>query len=131
MPSEEPARRRRIARYVALGGICAFAAVQFHGADPRPWRAAAGWAAATAVVLGPVAWVARDRVPEERRETLAYVAAGAAILVASVWLGVALAFLPGLFPYGPGFLAGVALGALAVFLAEHTVLPDRYRSRRR
>ncbi|MDZ5811957.1 hypothetical protein U4E84_11450 [Halorubrum sp. AD140] len=127
MPSETPAPRQRIVRYVALCGVCAFAATQFYGADPHPWGVATAWAVVTAVVLGPLAWATRDRLPRERIETLTHVAFGALVLVASVWLGVALAFAPRLFPYGPGFFAGVALGTLIVFLAERTVVPERLR----
>ncbi|ACM56241.1 hypothetical protein [Halorubrum lacusprofundi] len=139
MPSEPPpdpdpspaddtqSRRQRVGQYVALGAVCAYAAVQFYGADPRPWGLAAGWAAATAVILGPAAWVARDRLPPDRLETLTYVAFGAAILAIPVGLGAALAFEVPFFPYGPGFLVGVALGTLVVFLAERTVVPERLR----
>lgn len=127
VPAEALSRRQRVARYAALGALCLFAAVQFLGAEPRPWTATAGWAAATALVFGPIAWAARDRVPEDRRETLTYVAAGGAILLASVWFGVSLAFAPRLFPYGPGFLAGVAVGTLIVVVAERTVVPARLR----
>ena len=127
MPSETVDRRRLIGQYLPIGVVCAFAAVQFYAAEPRPWGLAAGWATATAVVVGPVAWLARDRLPPDRYETLAYVAAGAAILVASVWLGASLAFAPSLFPYGPGFVTGVAFGTLLALFAERTVVPDRYR----
>ena len=127
MSSGTPSRRHRLGSYVVLGWLCVFGLVQFAAADPRPWGVAAGWATATALVFGPAAWLARDRIPPERRETLGYVAAGAGVLVASVWLGVALAFAPELFPYGPGFLAGVALGTLLVLLAERTVVPERLR----
>ena len=129
MPSETISTRLRVARYVVIAGVCLFAAGQFYAAEPRPWGVAAAWAVGTALAFGPIAWLARDRVPEDRRETLTYVAGGAVILVASVWLGVALAFAPALFPYGPGVWAGVALGALVVVIAERTVLPERYRSR--
>ena len=127
MSSETPSRRQRLGSYVVVGAFCVFAVVQFAAADPRPWGVAAGWAAATAVVLGPIAWLARDRVPPDRRETLRYVAGGGAILLASLLLGVSLAFEPALFPYGPGFLVGVVLGWILVLLAERTVVPERLR----
>jgi apolipoprotein N-acyltransferase len=125
VPSDTPARRQRFGQYLAVSLVCAFGAAQFYGADPRPWGSAAAWAVITALLVGPLAWLARDRLPPDRYETLAYVAAGAAILVAIVWLGVALAFAPRLFPYGPGFAAGMAFGTLAVLFAERTVVPDR------
>ncbi|TKX69429.1 hypothetical protein [Halorubrum sp. SP9] len=127
MPSETPARRRRIVQLLVTGAVCVFAAGQFRAADPRPWGAAAAWAVGTALLVGPAAWLARDRLPPDRYETLASVAAGAAVLVAIVWLGVALAFAPSLFPYGPGFAAGVASGVLLALLAERTVVPERMR----
>ena len=127
MPSKSSARRQRAGRYVMFGSLCVFAAIQFFSTDPPSWGVTAGWEAGTALIFGPGAWVARDRVPEERRETLAYVAGGGVILLASVWLGIALAFVPELFPYGPGVHAGVALGILVVLLAERTVVPERLR----
>ena len=127
MSPNEPSRQQRLGSYVVIWLFCVYGVAQFVAADPQPWGVAAGWAAATAVVLGPIAWVARDRVPPDRREALGYVAAGAGILVASVWLGVALAFAPRLFPYGPGFLVGVVLGWILVCLAERTVVPERLR----
>ena len=127
MPSETSARRQRLGQYLAVGLVCAFGAGQFYGADPRPWGPAAAWAVVTALLVGPTAWLARDRLPPDRYETLAYVAAGAAMLAAIVWLGVSLAFAPSLFPYGPGFAAGVARGLLVVVAAERTVVPERMR----
>lgn len=127
MPSDAITRRQRIGQRVALAAVFVFAVVQFYAADPRPWGLAAAWGVGTALVFGPAAWLARDRVPPDRRETLTYVAWGVGILAASVWIGVALAFAPGLFPYGPGFLAGVAVGSLAVLVAERTVVPERLR----
>ncbi|TKX85652.1 hypothetical protein EXE43_12485 [Halorubrum sp. SS5] len=124
---DEPSRWKRIGNAVSLAALCALAAIQFLGADPRPWGLAAGWAAATAFGLGPVAWLARDRLSPERYETLTYVAFGAAILAVSVGLGVALAFGVPYYPYGPGFLAGVAVGIAVVAVAERTIVPERMR----
>ena len=128
MSPDAPSRRQRIGSYVVIGLFCVLVVVQFAGADPRPWGIAAGWAAATAIVLGPIAWLVRARVPPDRRETLTYVAGGVALLLASVLLGVSLAFEPALFPYGPRFLVGVVLGTTLVLLAERTVVPERLRS---
>ena len=127
MPSDKPARRQRLGQLFAVGLVCASAAVQFYGAEPRPWGVAAAWAGATAVALGPLAWLARDRLPPDRYETLTYVAVGAAVLTIVVGLGVALAFEVPYYPYGSGFLAGVAFGTAVVAVAEWTVLPKRFR----
>ena len=127
MSPDKPSRRQRLGSYVAIGLFCVFGVVQFAAADPRPWGVAAGWAVATVIVFGPLAWLARDRLPPDRRETLTYVAFGGGILLASLLLGISLAFEPALFPYGPGVLVGVALGTLLVLLAERTVVPERLR----
>lgn len=128
MSSETPSRRQRLGSYVVIGLFCVYGVVQFAAVDPRPGGVTAGWAAATALVFGPVAWLARDRVPPDQRETLTYVAGGVGLLFASLLLGVSLAFAPALFPYGPGFFFGVALGTILVLLAERMVVPERLRS---
>lgn len=76
---------------------------------------------------GPDAWLARDRLPLDRLATATYVAVGAAILAVPVGLGIALAFEAPFYPYGPGFLAGVAFGATLVLVAERAVVPERLR----
>ncbi|WP_435072986.1 hypothetical protein [Halorubrum sp. HHNYT27] len=126
-PADESSRWQRVGNYVSLAAVCGLAAVQFHGADPRPWGLAVGWAAATAVALGPVAWLCRERLSPDRYETLTYVAFGAAVLAIAVGLGVALAFGVPYYPYGPGFLAGVAFGTAVVSVAERAVVPERLR----
>ena len=125
--ADEPSRWQRVGNAVSLAALCALAAMQFLGADPRPWGLAAGWAAATAIGLGPIAWLARVRLSPERYETLTYVAFGAAILGISVGLGVALAFEVPYLLYGPGFLAGAASGIAVVSVAERTIVPERMR----
>jgi len=124
---DESSRWRRVGNAVSFAAVCALAATQFLGADPRPWGLAAGWAAATALALGPTAWLVRDRLSPERYETLRYVAFGAAIVGISIGLGAVLAFEVPYRPYGPGFLAGVTFGTAVVSVAERTVVPDRMR----
>ncbi|MGM0448235.1 MAG: hypothetical protein ACQERM_08295 [Methanobacteriota archaeon] len=125
--ADEPSRWQRVGNYLSFAALCALAAMQFLGAEPRPLGLAAGWAAATAVALGPFAWLARDRLSPDRYETLTYVAVGVAVLAIVVGLGVALAFGVPYYPYGPGFLAGVALGTAVVAVAERAVVPKRLR----
>ncbi|MEZ3164789.1 hypothetical protein ABNG03_18940 [Halorubrum sp. RMP-47] len=124
---DEPSRWQRAGNYVSFAAVVALAAMEFLGTDPKPWGLAAGWAAATAVALGPVAWLVRNRLSPERYETLTYVAFGGAILGISAGLGVALAFGVPYRPYGPGFLAGVTFGMGVVAVAERTVVPERMR----
>jgi hypothetical protein len=125
--ADESSRWQRAGNYVSFAAFCGLAAVQFFGADPRPWGLAVGWAAATVIAIGPVAWLARDRLSPDRYETLTYVAFGAAILAISVGLGAVLAFEIPYLPYGPGFLAGVAFGTAVVSVAERAVVPERLR----
>jgi hypothetical protein len=125
--ADESARWKRVGNFISLAALSALAAMQFLDAEPRPWRLAAGWAAATAVALGPIAWLARDRLSPGRYETLTYVAFGVAVLAIVVGLGVALAFGVPYYPYGPGFLAGVALGTAVVSVTERAVVPERLR----
>ena len=124
---DESDRWQRVGSSVSFAAVCALAAVQFLGADPRPWGLAAGWAAATAIALGPTAWLARDRLSPDRVETLTYVAFAAAILGISVGLGVALAVGVPYLPSGRGLLAGVAFGTAVVSTAERAVVPVRLR----
>jgi hypothetical protein len=126
--ADEPSRWQRVGNAVSIAALCALAAMQFLGAEPRPWGIAAGWAVVTALLVGPIAWLARDRLSPERYETLTYVAFGAAVLAISLGLGVALAFEVPYLPYGPGFLAGAASGIAVVSVAERTFVPERMRS---
>ena len=125
--ADESSRWQRVGNYASFAALCALAAVQFLGTDPRPWGLAAGWAAATAVALGPIAWLARDRLSSDSYETLTYVAFGVAVLAIVVGLGAAIAFGVPYYPYGPGFLAGVAFGTAVVAVAERAVVPERLR----
>jgi len=125
--ADESPRWQRVGNSVSFAAVCALAATQFLGAEPRPWRLAVGWAAATAVALGPVAWLCRERLSPDRYETLTYAAFGAAVLAISVGLGLVLAFEVPYSPYGPGFLAGVAVGTAVVSVVERAVLPERLR----
>jgi len=123
----ESSRWKRVGNLVSLAAVCGLAAVQFHGADPRPWGLAVGWAAATSVALGPVAWLCRERLSPNRYETLTYVAFGAAVLAIVVGLGIALAFEVPYARHGLGFHAGVAFGTATVSVTERAVVPDRLR----
>ena len=72
-------------------------------------------------------WLCRERLSPDRYETLTYAAFGAAVLAISVGLGLVLAFEVPYSPYGPGFLAGVAVGTAVVSVVERAVLPERLR----
>lgn len=103
-------RWQRVGSYVSFAAVCAYAAVQFHAADPRPWGLAAGWATTVAVALGPIAWLARDRLPSDRPETLTHVALAGAIPALSLGLGAPLVF-----------------GATPILVVERAVVPERLR----
>ncbi|MFC4989875.1 MULTISPECIES: hypothetical protein [Saliphagus] len=90
------------------------------------WGLIAAFGVVTALLVGPVAWAARDRIPRERRENLGYALAGLAVLSIPLVVGVGLVTgTVGLFYYEG--LIGTWIGAVIVVLAEETVVPERLR----
>lgn len=116
----------RVILLASLTGMGLLSAVRVGGYDPIPWGWLAGFAVGTAVLAGPVAWYLRDRLSKERRKTLGYVAAGAAILLVPVvlWLGLLSGAL--LLVLDTAVLGGL-VGLAVVALAERTVVPPRLR----
>ncbi|MFC5278845.1 hypothetical protein ACFPM1_08775 [Halorubrum rubrum] len=120
-------RRATLLTYGSVGLLAALSAARLLESGSVPWAILAGVAVATAVVLGPVAWLARDRLPEDRRETLWIVGIALALLAFPVWLGGSIAFGLPLLRWLDALLVGVAVGTSLVVLAEYTVVPERLR----
>lgn len=94
--------------------------------DPVPWGWVGAFAVGTALLAGPVTSAVRDRIPEERRELLGYVAAVVALLCVPVVLGLGLVFGNLLVLLDAGVLGGT-VGLAAALLAERTVVPEPLR----
>lgn len=88
------------------------------------WGLIAAFGAVAVILVGPAAWVARDRIPRERRENLGYVLAGLALFSIPLVVGVGLVtgVLGVLYYEG---MIGLWIGAVIVTLAEETVVPER------
>jgi len=124
-------RRATLLTYVLVGLFVLLSAGRLAGDASVPWGVVVGSGVATGVVAGPVAWVARDRLPAERRATLGQIGAAAALLVFMLLLGVSLAFVE--IPFlsmTDAVTVGVGLGGAVALLAERTVVPERYRAKR-
>lgn len=94
--------------------------------DPVPWVLVVGFAVLTALLAGPVAWVARDRLSDARRELLTLVAFVAALL--SMPSLIAVGLLTGSLAVfvDAGTFGGLVGFAVAV-LADGTPVSDRFR----
>ena len=120
-------RRATLLTYGSVGLLAALSAARLLEAGDVPWSVILVVAVASAVVVGPAAWLARDRLPEDRRETLWIVGIALALLAFPVWLGGSLAFGIPLLRWLDALLVGVAVGTVLVVLAEYTVVPERLR----
>lgn len=119
-------RRRRL----LLAAMLLFIAVQSLGRlaqyDPIPWGSMLVFMVGTILLAGPIAWIARDRIPDDRRERLGYLVAGVALLCLPLIIGFGLIFnnLPLVFDAAA---FGSVVGIAVVVLAEQTVVPERLR----
>ncbi|OYR55476.1 hypothetical protein [Halorubrum halodurans] len=120
-------RRATLLTYGSVGLLAALSAARLLEAGGVPWVVLLAVAVASALVVGPAAWLARDRLPEDRRETLGTVGIVLALLAFPVWLGGSLAFGIPLRRWLDVLLVGVAVGTALVVLAEYTVVPERLR----
>ena len=120
-------RRATLLTYGSVGLLAALSAARRREAGDVPWSGILVVAGASAVVVSPAAWLARDRLPEDRRETLWIVGIALALLAFPVWLGGSLAFGIPLLRWLDALLVGVAVGTVLVVLAEYTVVPERLR----
>ncbi len=92
--------------------------------DSVPWKLVAVFAIGTALLVGPVSWTARNRLPEERRENLVYIAAAIALLCAPVILGLGLIF-DNLMLFIDAGALGSIVGFAVALLVEQLIVPKR------
>lgn len=120
---------RRTGRLLLAGSLALMAVLsggRLATSDPVPWEWAVSFAVGVFVLAGPVAWAVRDRVPEERRERLGYVATGLALLCFPFVLGLGLVFGNLLVLLDAGTFGGI-VGFAVALLVERSVVPERLR----
>lgn len=92
-----------------------------------PWTSIAVVTLGTFTLVGPAAWIARDRLPESRRERLGLVAAGAVLLGLPVAIGLVLVFeIPVVVSFDAA-VVGIVAGTLLAWIGEWTIVPERMR----
>src|SRR6056297_2564415 len=124
VPSLSPATRQFLV-FVFVGIYALLSLLRLMEGGLIPWGPIVG----IALLAGPVVWVARDRYPEQRRERLALVAFGIAMIVFPLTFGLLLAFgAPPFIPSSDVLIVGAYVGLLFAHIAEHTVVPERLRA---
>lgn len=88
------------------------------------WGLMAAFGAVTALLVGPVAWIARDQIPRERRENIGSALAALTLISIPIVAGVGL--LTGALGvlYYEGMI-GAWIGVVIVVLVEEMVVPER------
>ncbi|ELZ36630.1 hypothetical protein C472_10459 [Halorubrum tebenquichense DSM 14210] len=82
-----------------------------------------------ALGAGPVAWLARDRLPASRRGTYGRVLLVVSLPAFALLVGVlAVASDASLLSMMDAVVVGVVCGGAVALLAERTVVPERYRA---
>jgi len=92
-----------------------------HGSIPREWIGAA--TTGTFVLVGPVTWLARDRLSGDRRTLLGRVGFGVGFLLLALFVLSPASSTP----VADAVVLGVVTGVVLAVLLEVTVLPDRLR----
>ncbi|CDK39970.1 uncharacterized protein BN903_78 [Halorubrum sp. AJ67] len=83
-----------------------------------------------ALGAGPVAWLARDRIPASRREMYGRILVAISLPAFMLFVGVSLAFGIPFLSVTDAVVVGVVCGGAVALLAERTVVPERYRAER-
>ena len=117
-------RQRQLILVVILSLTAVLSGVRLIEYGTSAWRWVPVYAVVGFVLVGPLAWLIRDRVPPARRETLTYVVAGVAFLAFVVLFGIWLAFEVAL-PYFDAVVVGGIVGTAVVMVLERTVVPER------
>jgi len=126
MSSSQSLPRRQSIQLLSLGLIALLTLVRVVAYDPTPWVWVTVSAAGTAILVGPIMWVARARIPTERRIDLGYVAGGIALLCVPVLLGFGLITGNLLLVMDVAGLGGT-VGLTVALLVAKAVIPERLR----
>lgn len=113
--------------FASLAGIALLSAVRVVEYNPIPWGWVIAFILGTAILVGPVMWGIRDRLPEKRREHLGYVAGGIALLGFPVILGLGLIF-GNLLLFIDAGVFGSVIGFAVALLAEKIIIPEQLQS---
>lgn len=124
-------RRATLLTYAFLGLFALLSVGRLVGSGTPPWGVIVGSAVLAVLAAGPVAWLARDRIPAARRETLGRIALIVSLPAFALAVGVfAVASDASLLSVTDAVVAGVVCGGAVSLLAERTVVPERYRAER-
>ena len=123
-------RRATLLTYAFLGLFVLLSVGRIVVSDSPPWEVIVGSAVVTTLGAGPIAWLARDRIPAKRREMLKRVLAAVGLLAFTLFLGISLAYGPPFLLMGDAVTVGVVCGGAVALLTERTVIPERYRAER-
>lgn len=124
MRSPQSLSRRHLILFLSLAAIALLSSVRVVGYDPIPWGWVAASAVGTAILVGPIMWTVRGRLPMDRRVYLGYVAGGIALLCGPVLLGLGLIRGNLLLVMDAGALGGI-IGFAVALLVEKAVIPER------
>ncbi|WP_049952596.1 hypothetical protein [Halostagnicola larsenii] len=124
MKTVQSSQTGRLIFFVSLATMAFLSAIRLIQYDAVPWELVAVFAIGTALLVGPVAWTARNQLPEKRRENLVYIAGAIALLCAPVILGLGLIF-DNLTLFMDAGALGSIVGFAVALLVERLIVPKR------
>ncbi|SFS38839.1 hypothetical protein [Halostagnicola kamekurae] len=124
MKTDQSSQMGQLIFFVSLATMAFLSAIRLTRYDSVAWELVAVFAIGTALLVGPVSWTARNRLPAERRENLVYLAGAIALLCAPVILGLGLIFNNLMLFIDAGALGSI-VGFAVALLVERLVVPKR------
>lgn len=124
MDDPRTTRLRHLVVFGSLGGIGLLTGLRVLDYDPSPWGWVVVFSGGAFVLVGPVSWLVRDRVPEERRERMGYIVTGIVLLCLPLALGIGL-LTGGLLFFLDVVVLGTIIGFFMASLVERIMIPER------
>lgn len=118
---QRPSSRTLVLLGLAIPVLLSAGRIVRHGSIPWGWIGVA--TTGTFVLVGPVTWLARDRLSSDRRTLLGRVGFGVGFLLLALLVLSPVSSTP----VADAVVLGVVAGVTLVVLLEETVLPDRLR----